>query len=96
MLLRTLLETGMKTERWQQISQLYPGAAGKWQVSVGGGTEPRWRGDGKEMFYLDSKGVLTAVPIIPGSTFSVVLRNRSSAYARRRLSQIPMYSVMTS
>ena len=24
---------------------------GKWQVSTGGGMEPRWRGDGKELFY---------------------------------------------
>lgn len=28
----------------------FPGAAGKWQISRGGGTEPRWRGDGKELF----------------------------------------------
>jgi Tol biopolymer transport system component len=25
---------------------------GKWQVSSAGGSEPRWRGDGKELFYL--------------------------------------------
>src|SRR5260370_36422570 len=27
-------------------------AGGKWQVSNQGGTAPRWRGDGKELFYL--------------------------------------------
>ena len=55
---------------WNIYVTTFPGAAGKFQVSVGGGTEPRWRDDGKEMFYLDTKGVLTAVSIIPGSTFS--------------------------
>jgi eukaryotic-like serine/threonine-protein kinase len=55
---------------WNIYVTTFPGAAGKWQVSVGGGTEPRWRGDGKEMFYLDAKGMLTAVSISAGSTFS--------------------------
>jgi eukaryotic-like serine/threonine-protein kinase len=30
----------------------FPGKAGKWQVSVAGGRYPRWRGDGKEVFFL--------------------------------------------
>ena len=31
--------------------------AGKWQISTSGGSSPRWRGDGKELFYqaLDTK-----------------------------------------
>jgi Tol biopolymer transport system component len=41
----------------------FPGAAGKWQVSRGGGTEPRWRGDGKEIFYIAPSGMLMAVPV---------------------------------
>jgi len=41
----------------------FPAAAGKWQVSRGGGTEPRWRADGKEIFYIGPKGMLTAVPV---------------------------------
>jgi hypothetical protein len=48
----------------------FPGAAGKWQISRGGGTEPRWRGDGKEIFYLGPTGVLTAVPVSTEGTFS--------------------------
>jgi Tol biopolymer transport system component len=55
---------------WDIFVTTFPGAAGKWQVSVGGGTEPRWRGDGKEIFYLDTKGMLMAVPVGPGPTFS--------------------------
>jgi eukaryotic-like serine/threonine-protein kinase len=55
---------------WNIYATTFPNAEGKWQVSVGGGTEPRWRDDGKEMFYLDAKGMLTAASISAGSTFS--------------------------
>lgn len=38
---------------------------GKWQVSNNGGVDPRWRGDGKELFYRQGQAPLTmmAVPI---------------------------------
>ena len=55
---------------WEIYVTTFPGAAGKWQVSSGGGTEPRWRGDGKEIFYIGSTGVLAAVPVNIGATFS--------------------------
>ena len=32
---------------WEVYVTTFPGANGKWQVSSGNGTEPRWRGDGK-------------------------------------------------
>jgi len=48
---------------WEIYVTTFPGAAGKWQVSRGGGTEPRWRGDSKEIFYLAPGGILTSVPV---------------------------------
>jgi hypothetical protein len=48
---------------WEIYVTSFPGAAGKWQVSRGGGSEPRWRGDGKEIFYIAPSGILTAVPV---------------------------------
>ena len=48
---------------WEIYVTSFPAAAGKWQVSRGGGTEPRWRGDGKEIFYLAPSGMLMAVPV---------------------------------
>ena len=42
----------------------------EWQVSRGGGTEPRWRADGKEIFYIGPLGMLMAVPINSEDTFS--------------------------
>jgi hypothetical protein len=47
----------------------FPTAAGKWQVSSGGGIEPRWRGDGKEMFYVGAGSTLTAVSVNSEGTF---------------------------
>jgi Tol biopolymer transport system component len=35
----------------------------RWQVSLQGGNRPRWRRDGKELFYLSSDARLMAVPI---------------------------------
>ena len=46
-----------------------PPVAGKWAVSTGGGTVPRWRGDGRELFYL-AGGQLMAVDVsADGSAF---------------------------
>jgi hypothetical protein len=55
---------------WEIYVTSFPGAAGKWQVSRGGGTEPRWRGDGKELFYIAPNGMLTAVPVDAQSVFA--------------------------
>ncbi|HEV7551236.1 MAG TPA: protein kinase [Candidatus Angelobacter sp.] len=55
---------------WEVYVTTFPDAAGKWQVSRGGGTEPRWRGDTREMFYIGTTGTMMAVPISTESTFS--------------------------
>ena len=36
---------------------------GKWQVSSGGGQEPRWRQDGKELFYVAANGKMMAAAV---------------------------------
>ena len=41
--------------------------AGKWIVSSGGGSQPRWRGDGKELFYISRDQKLMAVDVSTGS-----------------------------
>lgn len=35
-----------------------PSNGGQWMISTGGGFQPRWRGDGKELFYLSGSGVM--------------------------------------
>jgi eukaryotic-like serine/threonine-protein kinase len=55
---------------WEIYVTSFPGAAGKWQVSRGGGAEPRWRGDGKELFYIAPSGMLMAVPVNGADIFA--------------------------
>jgi len=41
----------------------FPSTEGKWMVSGNGGTRPRWRADGRELFFLSSNGMMMAVPV---------------------------------
>jgi serine/threonine protein kinase/Tol biopolymer transport system component len=41
----------------------FPETGGKWQISVAGGLQPRWRRDGLELFYVAPDNRLMAVPI---------------------------------
>jgi Tol biopolymer transport system component len=45
--------------------QPFPGPGSKSQVSAGGGTMPRWRRDGRELFYVAPDSRLMAVSITP-------------------------------
>ena len=48
----------------------FPVTAGKWQISTAGGEQPRWRRDGKELFYISADRKLMSVEVkIDGSTF---------------------------
>jgi serine/threonine protein kinase len=45
---------------------------GKWQISNEGGSVPRWRGDGKELFYIGPQNTLMAVEIEgKGTSFEI-------------------------
>jgi hypothetical protein len=50
--------------------QTWPPGGGKWQVSNGGGQAPRWRADGKELFYRSPDFEFFAVPVALGAQFS--------------------------
>ncbi len=43
--------------------QSFPASGAKWQISVSGGSQPRWRRDGKELFYLGGDRKITAVDV---------------------------------
>jgi Tol biopolymer transport system component len=58
-----------ETGNWEIFVMPFPNAGNKWQVSQGGGEEPRWRADGKELFYLSADAKLMAVPIKAGPNF---------------------------
>ena len=46
----------------------FPGPGGKYQVSSSGGAVPRWRGDGKELFFLGLDNKIMATEIKLGET----------------------------
>jgi serine/threonine protein kinase/Tol biopolymer transport system component len=58
-----------ETGKWQIYVTSFPDARGKWQVSTGGGEQPRWRGDGKELFFLSSDSKMMAAPVTTGANF---------------------------
>ena len=43
----------------------FPKGGNKWQVSVAGGSNPRWRGDGRELFYMAANSDLMAAEVDP-------------------------------
>jgi eukaryotic-like serine/threonine-protein kinase len=50
----------------------FPGPGGKWQVSAGSGCNPRWRRDGKELFYLSFDNKVMAADVrASGPSFEV-------------------------
>lgn len=56
--------------RYEVYVRPFPLAEGQWTISVAGGAQPRWRGDGKELFFEAADGKLMAVPVlkaVPGA-----------------------------
>jgi Tol biopolymer transport system component len=50
-------------DQYQIYVQSFPAGSGKFMVSTGGGTQPRWRRDGKEIFYIADDGKVMAVDV---------------------------------
>jgi len=41
----------------------FPEGSARWQISSGGASQPRWRGDEKELYYYAADGSIMAVPV---------------------------------
>jgi DNA-binding winged helix-turn-helix (wHTH) protein/Tol biopolymer transport system component len=54
---------------WEVYVQSFPVPGGKRTISTGGGAEPQWRRDGRELFYLAADDRLMAVDVKPGDTW---------------------------
>ena len=54
--------------RFDVYVETVPPSDRKWPISNDGGYEPRWRSDGKEIYYLARDGTLMAVPVSTGAT----------------------------
>jgi Tol biopolymer transport system component len=55
--------------RWEIYVTSFPEGHGKWQISNAGGDQPRWRSDGKELFYLAADSKIVATPVSIGANF---------------------------
>ena len=58
-----------QTGRWEIYATSFPDARIKRQVTTAGGEQPRWNGNGKELFYLSPDEKVMAVPVTTGEKF---------------------------
>lgn len=56
-----------RTGRWEVFVASFPSFDNIKQVSLAGGAQPRWRGDGKELFFIDPQGKLMSASVERGS-----------------------------
>ncbi len=66
---RWLAYASDESGRMEVYVSSFPPTGGKWQVSNTGGDTPKWRRDGKELFYLASDQTVIAVPVTTGASF---------------------------
>jgi hypothetical protein len=67
---RWMAYTSDESGQFQVYVQPIPPNGAKWQISSAGGSQPRWRPDGKELFYAAPDRKLMAVPVKIDSSFA--------------------------
>jgi len=68
---RMLAYTSNESGRFEVYVETIPRSDRKWPVSTGGGYEPRWRADGREIYYLSEDRKLMAVSVGAGPSFGI-------------------------
>ncbi len=66
---RWLAYTSDESGRREVYVTSFPGREGKWRISSGGGAGPRWRRDGRELFYVAPDGRIHSVEVRAGEAF---------------------------
>jgi dipeptidyl aminopeptidase/acylaminoacyl peptidase len=56
-----------RTGKWEVFVASFPSFQYIKQVSLAGGTQPRWRGDSRELFFIDYEGKMMAATVERGS-----------------------------
>jgi serine/threonine protein kinase/Tol biopolymer transport system component len=82
-----------ETGDWEIYVSPFPDAGSKWQVSRGGGEEPRWRADGKELFFVSPDGKLMASNVKLGASFEAT--TPTPLFQTRRRQKISSQDVFT-
>jgi Tol biopolymer transport system component len=55
--------TSDRSGRREVYVRPFPSGEGEWTISVSGGSAPRWKGDGKELYFIGGDEKLTMVPV---------------------------------
>lgn len=63
--------TSNESGRFEIYVETVPRSDRKWPVSTNGGYEPRWRPDGREIYYLSDDRKLMAVAVRAGPSFGI-------------------------
>ena len=66
--------TSNETGDYELYVQPFPSTGEKWKISAHGGAQPRWRGDGKELFYRTIDGKMMAVSVKTAGGFEAGCR----------------------
>ena len=66
---RWLAYTSNESGRWEIYVQPFPAAGTKSVVSAAGGSEARWRADGRELFFVAPDNTLMSAAVLPGPTW---------------------------
>ena len=67
---RWVAYTSNESGRLEVYVGAFPVPNGKWQISSDGGADPRWRGDGRELFYISTDGRMMAVDVAARPAFA--------------------------
>jgi len=68
---RLVAYTSNDSGRFEIYVETVPRSDRKWPVSTNGGYEPRWRADGREIYYLSEDRMLMSVAVGPGPSFAI-------------------------
>jgi Tol biopolymer transport system component len=83
-----------ETGRIEVYIQTFPPGGGKWRVSMDGGNSARWRGDGKEIYYLNRDRVMAAAVEARGSVVQVGRARELFSIATVRQHNFAYYGVL--
>jgi eukaryotic-like serine/threonine-protein kinase len=79
--------------RWEVYIAAFPTFASKRQISDGGGVQPQWRADGRELFYLGPDGSMMSVRVDARTEFTASAPTRLFATNIAPDPFVPQYGV---
>jgi Tol biopolymer transport system component len=68
---RFLAYDSRETGRNEVYIQTFPPGGGRWQVSTNGGREPKWRNDGKEIYFLEGGRIMAGSVTMRGTALEI-------------------------